>query len=261
VQASGVFLRLRNSHHKNIYTLYLQALILCAILRYLSNKGVKLIKYFTKNTQGKDYFVGDLHGEISKLDAKLTHVAFDFGSDRLFSVGDLVDRGEDSVACAGLVIEPWFHAVQGNHENMSIRYPLGNMDTDNYRRNGGAWNIDLPKESSEGISNMLKELPYMMEIETEYGTIGVVHAEVAQGDWNNCKGVIASKDVQQQVMWNREKITYMDADCVTGIDYVVVGHTPLKKPIRLGNVFYIDTGACFGRDLTLLSTEDLLKIK
>jgi serine/threonine protein phosphatase 1 len=52
----------------------------------------------------------------------------------------------------------------------------------------------------------------------------------------------------------------MDADCVTGIDYVVVGHTPLKKPIRLGNVFYIDTGACFGRDLTLLSTEDLLKI-
>jgi serine/threonine protein phosphatase 1 len=220
-----------------------------------------MIQYFTKNTKGKDYFVGDIHGEISKLYHKLMEVDFDFGSDRLFSVGDLVDRGENSFACLGLVLEPWFSAVQGNHENSAICYSQGNMNTDTYRRNGGEWNINLPKETSKAISELLKDLPFMMEIETEYGTIGVVHAEVACGDWNSCKDTIARKDVQQVVQWNRDKITFKYEEIVTGIDYVVVGHTPLQRPVKLGNVFYIDTGACFGKELTLLSTENLLKIK
>jgi diadenosine tetraphosphatase ApaH/serine/threonine PP2A family protein phosphatase len=44
-----------------------------------------------------------------------------------------------------------------------------------------------------------------------------------------------------------------------GKDYFT-GDTPLQKPTKLGNVYYIDIGACFGKDLTLLSTEELIRI-
>lgn len=37
-----------------------------------------------------------------------------------------------------------------------------------------------------------------------------------------------------------------DESGVSGVDRVFVGHTPSKATVRLGNVFYIDTGAVFG---------------
>lgn len=218
-----------------------------------------VIKYFEKNTQGRDFFVGDIHGCLNELHRKLKEVKFDYQCDRLFSVGDLVDRGQHSLPCADLVKYQWFHAVQGNHENMAIRYPLGNMDTDNYRRNGGAWMIDLEKGMAQSVSDSLKELPYMIEVKTEYGTVGVVHAEVAGGAWDYCKDNIHRKDIQQKVLWDRDKITYAETDEVDGIDFVVAGHTPLKKPLRLGNVFYIDTGAVFGGDLTFMTIQELIE--
>jgi hypothetical protein len=33
---------------------------------------------------------------------------------------------------------------------------------------------------------------------------------------------------------------------VPGIGRVFAGHTPVERPVRLGNVHYIDTGAVFG---------------
>lgn len=218
-----------------------------------------MIKYFDKNTKGRDFFVGDIHGEVSKLKQKMQEVGFNTEVDRIFSVGDLVDRGEDSVAGANLVKLPYFFAVQGNHENMSIRYPLGNMDSDLYRRNGGGWMIDLDKGKSQEISDILRDLPYMIEVETEHGRVGVVHAEVAGDNWNSCQMKLNLKPTREMVMWGRDKITYKDNTEISGIDFVVVGHTPLTKPAKLGNVFYIDTGAVFGRELTFKTIEELIK--
>lgn len=55
--------------------------------------------YYAKyraNILGRDFVVGDIHGEFSKLSKLLSLVGFDEHSDRLFSVGDLVDRGPES---------------------------------------------------------------------------------------------------------------------------------------------------------------------
>lgn len=99
----------------------------------------------------------------------------------------------------------------------------------------------------------------MIEVQTEYGVVGIIHAEVAGCDWNYCKENIHRKDIQQQVMWDRDKISCMDTENVRGIDFVIVGHTPLKRPTRLGNVFYIDTGAVFGKELTFMTMTDIIK--
>ncbi len=64
------------------------------------------------------YIVGDIQGCASGLKALLEHVNFNAKSDRLFAVGDLVARGEDSLETVKLLMSlgDRFHAVLGNHD-------------------------------------------------------------------------------------------------------------------------------------------------
>src|SRR5258706_5182448 len=71
-----------------------------------------------RNAAGRDLVVGDLHGHRSLLEHELDKLAFDPGRDRVLSVGDLIDRGPQSLGTLSLIDEPWFHAVLGNHELM-----------------------------------------------------------------------------------------------------------------------------------------------
>lgn len=96
-------------------------------LRFFVKKTVNsfklnLIQKFERNTKGKDYIVGDIHGMyhllIYALESKLN---FNFENDRLFAVGDLIDRGENSVECLDLLNQSWFHSIMGNHEEMLFK--------------------------------------------------------------------------------------------------------------------------------------------
>lgn len=53
-------------------------------------------KIFEINEVGKDFIVGDIHGCLDQLKFQLSVTGFDKSKDRLFSVGDLIDRGPDS---------------------------------------------------------------------------------------------------------------------------------------------------------------------
>ena len=52
--------------------------------------------------------VGDLHGHRSLLEAQLERLNFGPAHDRVMSVGDLVNRGPESLATLSLIEEPWF---------------------------------------------------------------------------------------------------------------------------------------------------------
>lgn len=75
-----------------------------------------------RNTRGRDLVVGDLHGHRSLLEQELERLRFDPDCDRVLSVGDLIDRGPESLATLRLIEEPWFHAVLGNHELKLLNY-------------------------------------------------------------------------------------------------------------------------------------------
>lgn len=80
-------------------------------------------KTIPANLAGRDFVVGDIHGCLSLLQVALREVGFDPAKDRLFSVGDLVDRGPDNVGTLRFFLEnPWAMAVRGNHEDNMIRY-------------------------------------------------------------------------------------------------------------------------------------------
>jgi serine/threonine protein phosphatase 1 len=75
-----------------------------------------------RNVTGRDLVVGDLHGHRSLFEEQLARLGFDPARDRVLSVGDLINRGPESLATLSLIEEPWFHAVLGNHELMLLNY-------------------------------------------------------------------------------------------------------------------------------------------
>jgi len=223
-----------------------------------------MIRKFKKNTTGRDFVVGDIHGEYQKLMSQLNEICFDFERDRLFAVGDLIDRGEDSLKCLNLIFEPWFFSVKGNHEDLMLE-SLTNSCKGSLQcwvSNGGEWILDSynnnQKEYQEvvDLAFSIKELnllPLAIEIESiKYNRVGIVHADPP---------LLWDEDEvfkhRQQVLWGRRFIE--KKIIVDGIDHVFVGHTPITysdKPKNFcGNITYLDSGAVFCKERKLFIVE------
>lgn len=65
--------------------------------------------------------VGDIHGCVEELEALLEHVSFQPGVDTLVLVGDLVNKGPDSVGVVRLARKLEARAVVGNHDDLLLR--------------------------------------------------------------------------------------------------------------------------------------------
>lgn len=226
------------------------------------------VQRFPLNIIGRDFAVGDIHGCFSKLQAHLDEIAFDPAGDRLFSVGDLVDRGPENSAVLDWLARPWFHAVMGNHDDMALRWPRGNMEGDTYRRNGGGWNIDQPRDAQLAIADAIASLPIAIEVETVSGLVGIVHADCPYDSWPDFvyalkggRGRNEARHCADMAMWSRRRMEAASVgfptEPVGGVRAVVVGHTPLQHPVTLANVHHIDTGAVFGRNFTILNLATL----
>lgn len=223
------------------------------------------VKHFAQNDDGRDYFVGDIHGCFELLAVKLMEVGFDESRDRLFSVGDLVDRGPSSEDAIDWIAKPWFHAVRGNHEQMAIGVSEGRHDQGNYLVNGGGWFLSMTGERQKLYADAFRDLPYAMDIQTKHGLIGVVHAECCGNSWDDFCWALEHpisnnklKHVAEYALWARSRISGEDDSVISGVSLIVVGHTPVKVPHVIGNVIYIDTGAVFGHKLTVAPIEALV---
>ena len=228
------------------------------------------IKHFKKNTTGRDFVVGDIHGHFTKLQSQLEALGFNpDGGDRLFSVGDLVDRSDDSADCFAWLQQPWFHAIAGNHEDMAIVFALAPGLQEWYRSNGGAWNIRNDQATREWVAEQFEKLPLAIDIETDNGLVGLVHANCPFPSWNRLVDFLEDEDDpssiqrfshwKELIQWDRSRINKGDASGVKGLHALVVGHTPLREVEKLGNVYHIDTGgwASEKRKFTILDISTL----
>lgn len=227
------------------------------------------VRHFGRNLVGRDFAVGDIHGHVSAMLVQLEALGFDRARDRLFSVGDLVDRGPECDRVDELLAQPWFFAIQGNHEDMAIRWPNGHMNPDTYIANGGGWNVMNPPAECQRVADMLSALPVAMEVETSQGLIGLVHADVPGADWPFFKVRLehpeASRNmlsgIREMAMWDRTRIQNDDRSLVKGVRAVIVGHTPVDRMVVLGNVHHIDTKGWIpqrGGRFTFLNLETLV---
>lgn len=135
------------------------------------------------NTKGRDFVVGDIHGAVSRVTRLMDHVKFQTETDRLISVGDLVDRGPNSLEALELLENDWFHAVMGNHEDLMCgflerKYPWGA-----WSMNGGGWYNDLDILQKDYVKYLcdktVTELPWIITVGagTEH-CFHVMHAEL-----------------------------------------------------------------------------------
>jgi len=197
---------------------------------------MKKYKKYKPNENGKDYVCSDIHGCFSDLEEILESINFDTSVDRLFCVGDMVDRGPESERCLEFLAKRWFFSAYGNHEDLVV-----SGDTYLHAMNGGSWFYSLSETEQDEIVTQFRELPLVIQV----GDYGIVHAELPTdiNDWDELvEACEHDHSTQQSLIWGRHRIRYGVDTKINNIKKVYVGHTVVPKPKTQGNTIYIDTG-------------------
>ena len=142
---------------------------------------MKLVTHQTiaPNPAGIDWICGDVHGHLSVLQAQLKQVGFQYGVDRLFLLGDLIDRGPDSEATLNWALSTeGVFSVLGNHELMFLARSEHEAYRVKHRLIGGAWADDLSFSAYRRLAERCaREFPLSMTVSSGQHTIGLVHAQ------------------------------------------------------------------------------------
>ncbi|MDX2320399.1 MAG: metallophosphoesterase [Moritella sp.] len=209
------------------------------------------------NYKGQDFFVGDIHGEYDLLLATLAQCQFDFECDRLFSVGDLVDRGPDSIACLELLLKPWFFAVRGNHEEMLF------ADEDSelariHQHAGGEWFFQCSAQEQVRLKALVEEhCPVALTIESKFGSIGVCHAN-APVNWSELQHAdLSCVELIKDCTWSKtqyQEVKQGNMFHINDVKLVIHGHVNCARVTTNLNQLWIDT-LMRTRRLTVLSAQ------
>lgn len=245
----------------------------------------KKLQRLPANTTGKDYVVGDIHGCLEDLLCALRAINFDEHVDRLFSVGDLIDRGPNSKECAELIFKPWFYAVRGNHEQMMIDSLLHNNQNSIgvWLGNGGTWALNEDKTEMHDLAGALDTLPLVIVVGEGAERFNIVHAELihrtpAPFDTGMRIAVtdemidnwVFSEGEEYGMVWGRTIISNGHPSFpppahqlwhdLSGMSLTFVGHTPVRDTVMCQRQMYIDNGAVFHHYSTNKSEQNKLVI-
>jgi len=211
------------------------------------------------------YAIPDIHGQDALLDEALDRIARDGGPDApVVFLGDLVDRGPDSRAVIGRLMQgqaegrPWT-VLRGNHDQMFLDFLDGGMVHSprvasglgwlNSRLGGAAtlasYDITTPEPQAalakartlvpRAHRDWLAALPYWHED----GPRLFVHAGIRPG-------IALDAQDPDDLMWIRAGFL----DHTGPYPWLVVhGHTALDYPAHFGNRIDLDGGAGHGRAL------------
>ncbi len=229
-----------------------------------------LAQTLDSNRHGRDFVVGDIHGCFEQLEALLLEVDFQPRRDRLFSLGDLIDRGPHSLRALEFLAQPWFFAVRGNHEDMMLRALDGDSrQFDLWQQVGGRWAQFADTQALDRLRQACATLPYALEVTTSRGRVGIVHADWPAVDWprlfQRLQQRRADTRSRQALLWSRQRWRRLELDRlnpglsganrVAGIDLICIGHNPVAHATRLGDFLFLDTGAGHGGQLSLLELD------
>ncbi|MEZ5955740.1 MAG: metallophosphoesterase family protein [Hyphomonadaceae bacterium] len=213
------------------------------------------------------YAIGDVHGELAKLDDLLRFVREDAKrrktAHRVVFLGDMIDRGPDSrgvvVLVKALCESGEALAVKGNHEELMIHAVDKQESIGIYfwAENGGDETIlsyarangfkdDFRDAIDKDHVSWLRGLPTM--IRDEARGLVFVHGGIDPKTFPNCSDELR--------MWTRSRAFFRselwpEREETENI-LVVHGHTPpadLEPELERRRI-NVDTGACFGGTLT-----------
>ncbi|WP_395062699.1 metallophosphoesterase [Paraburkholderia silvatlantica] len=203
-----------------------------------------LVQHHAANLVGRDFVVGDLHGCVEALRYLLREVEFDTARDRLFSVGDLVDRGEREQCEQALALldKPWFYAVLGNHEDALCAVAEGRMPRNRWYGIGGGWAQSVPDAELVHYAQRLRQLPLARVVGEGEKRFNIIHAEFFGDDAALDSGQFDS-DVRERMLWGRDLVLGTGDPAGHALSLTFCGHTPVREVRQIGAQVFIDTGA------------------
>jgi len=197
-------------------------------------------------------------------------MGFDPDRDRVLSVGDLIDRGPESLETLSLIEEPWFHAVLGNHE-LSLLNFLGYFDSRLHSRKmfpmgGGEWINEAMSRNRKAVARLadvVASLPLAIHVESDVAfnvmhsdlspigsrqdhlfsseTVSVHKADVATTSRDNINAALKSD--LQTVQFAQHSVQ-LSASLFGELPVTYVGHSPVRHVMVHNSYVYIDQKAC-----------------
>lgn len=193
---------------------------------------------------GRQIVIGDVHGQYAALNQLLEAIA-PGEDDRIYFLGDLVDRGPDSAAVVELVRHHDYYCLRGNHEEMMMAaFSQKGLDTSKLLFWGGCGGQEtLASYTSQDLLwdhvHWLQTLPFYFDL----GDLWLVHAGVDPT-------LTLAEQTSQEFCWIRDlfhqshKPYFADKTIVTGhtISFTLPGVKPGEVAQGSGWID-IDTGA------------------
>ncbi len=120
------------------------------------------------------YVIGDVQGCCDELKALLKLIQFDVNKDRLWFVGDLVNRGPDSLGVLRLVKKytKVSQVVLGNHDLHLLAVAYGNCSM----QSNDTFNDVLQAEDGQGLLDWLRQQP-LLHYDPSFNTV-MTHAGI-----------------------------------------------------------------------------------
>ncbi len=210
------------------------------------------------------YVAGDLHGQVRILEALLRSVRFDPREDRLYSVGDVIDRGTDTGELVAFLHEGsragWFSPIMGNHEELLLAY------LKDPRRHGadyldpgfgGRVTISALERSprSDDLLEWIAGWPLVLSLDSfilVHGALPRIRQSI-WGDPDLCDKRVDSETGFHSCLWARPPELYPSYDQKT----VISGHNIVQEGQHYQDgIILIDTGGYRTGRLTLFRLED-----
>jgi len=222
----------------------------------------------------RDIVIGDVHGCIEELDELIKIIEYRKGTDRLFFVGDMVDRGPDSVGCVRRTKELGARVAMGNHDEKFVRY------AGHEKKNEGTGKknpINLgPEKQAVWDSLTAEDIEYMASWPLTvkvFDRLVMVHAgfepniTVDRQNKNACLRVRYVGESTGQFVGSqpgkRPQKSREWSHVWTGPESVVYGHIvhdlyhpQIDHPKDGVTTYGVDTGCCFGGVLTAMIIKD-----
>lgn len=208
----------------------------------------------------KTFVMGDIHGQYTALVGCLTAAGFNYDHDRLITLGDVCDRGPQVKECIDELLKiRHLIFILGNHDAMTLEWAIYGELTNEWLHQGGSATALSYKDGGmpkEHITLLAKAPLYFDD-----GRRLFVH-----GGFDVELGV--EETPKEIFLWDRglyDSAEQLHPTCPEwkfgDYDEIFIGHTPTlfqKKnvPVKLCNVWIMDTGACFrGGKLTIMDVD------
>lgn len=182
----------------------------------------------------KTLIIGDIHGCLTTLQALIAKAG---PVDQIVSVGDLIDRGPDSLGVIQYCIDNNIQVCLGNHELMmldamddwlGLDHPYKRMGllSSDWFANGGSGVFDqlATFDSIQFVVDYFKSLPIYIKLDHEVNGLPVVVSHTCLNNYSYDVLNATQDDLRRHAIsfvWSRSQ-----ANDTSGAFFNIYGHTP-----------------------------------